>query len=125
MKKEWTFLAQLTGNKAITVEKVRIDEDNVAIEGSFDLPPLSKLSFDEQVFVAVFVKCHGSIKEMEKHFGVSYPTIKNRLNRIGAQLDFVEVEETSHKASPIDLLEQGELTVEETIRLLEKGDKNA
>ena len=125
MKKEWTFLAQLTGNKAITVEKVRIDEDNVAIEGSFDLPPLSKLSFDEQVFVAVFVKCHGSIKEMEKHFGVSYPAIKNRLNRIGAQLDFVEVEETSHKASPIDLLEQGELTVEETIKLLEKGDKNA
>jgi len=125
MKKEWTYLAQLTGNKAITVEKVRIDEDNVAIEGSFDLPPLSKLSFDEQVFVAVFVKCHGSIKEMEKHFGVSYPTIKNRLNRIGAQLDFVEVEETSHKASPLDLLEQGELTVEETVKLLEKGDKNA
>ena len=41
-------------------------------------------------FVTAFVRCHGSIKEMERIFGVSYPTIKARLNRITQMLDFVE-----------------------------------
>ncbi len=41
------------------------------------------------------MRCHGSIKQMEKYFGVSYPTIKNRLNKIGSQLSFVEIEQGS------------------------------
>ena len=56
------------------------------------MPPLARLAGDDQVFVAAFIRCHGSIKQMEKFFGVSYPTIKNRLNRIGAQLPFAEID---------------------------------
>ena len=37
---------------------------------------------------------------MEKYFGVSYPTIKNRLNKIGSQLSFVEIEQGSETESP-------------------------
>jgi len=48
------------------------------------------LTLEDQVFVMAFVRCEGTIKEMEKTFGVSYPTIKNRLGRIGKQLEFVE-----------------------------------
>jgi len=40
----------------------------------------------------VFVRSHGSIKEMERTFGISYPTVKNRLNRISAQLELVETD---------------------------------
>jgi hypothetical protein len=40
------------------------------------------------VFVAAFVRSHGSIKEMEQVFGVSYPTVKARLNRIAAMLEW-------------------------------------
>ena len=47
---------------------------------------------DDQIFVAAFVRCHGSIKQMEKFFGVSYPTIKNRLNRIASSLEFVDTD---------------------------------
>ena len=65
---------------------------DVAIEGRFEVPPLARLSAEDQTFVAAFVRCHGSIKQMEKFFGVSYPTIKNRLNRIGALLPFAEIE---------------------------------
>ena len=90
--REWQALTALTGGAPIEVERVRLSGQDIAIEGRFELPPLARLSAEDQIFVAAFVRCHGSIKQMEKFFGVSYPTIKNRLNRIGALVPFVEVE---------------------------------
>ena len=45
---------------------------------------------EDQIFVAAFLKSPGSIKEMEQVFGISYPTVKARLNRIAGQLEFVD-----------------------------------
>src|SRR4051794_24593767 len=88
----WDALTKLTAGAPFVVERVRLTGADVAIEGTFEPPPLAQLPADDQIFVAAFVRCHGSIKEMEKFFGVSYPTIKNRLNRIGALLPFPEVD---------------------------------
>lgn len=122
MKKDWTYLTRLTGGKPFTVRRIEVGDEGIAIEGNFELPPLAKLQTEDQVFVAVFVKCHGSIKQMEKHFGVSYPTIKSRLNRIGGLLDFVEVETTADHDDVLDRLERGEINVNEAIESLNKGD---
>ena len=54
--------------------------------------------------VAAFVRAHGSIKEMEQVFGVSYPTIKARLNRISEHLEFVETDPAPAKRDVIDRL---------------------
>ena len=81
---EWQALTKLTAGGDFVVERVRMVDSEVALEGQFELPPLARLTAEDQVFVIAFVRCHGSIKQMEKFFGVSYPTIKNRLNRIGA-----------------------------------------
>src|SRR5690349_16538458 len=89
---DWQALTKLTGGAAFDIERVRLVDQDVAIEGRFELPAIARLTAEDQTFVAAFVRCHGSIKQMEKFFGVSYPTIKNRLNRIGGQLPFVEVE---------------------------------
>ncbi|UCD63146.1 MAG: DUF2089 domain-containing protein [Candidatus Zixiibacteriota bacterium] len=124
MSRDWAYLTKLTGDKSVTVERVAIDGEEMAIEGRFELPPLARLTAEDQVFVAVFVKSHGSIKQMEKHFGVSYPTIKGRLNRIAGQLDFVEVEATTDSSDALDRLERGELSVDEAIDELRKGDSH-
>src|SRR5262245_31072454 len=116
--KDWNTLTKLTGGGAIEVERVRLVEQDVAIEGPFELPPLAQLSADDQVFVAAFVRCHGSIKQMEKFFGVSYPTIKNRLNRIGAQMPFMEVE-------PVPDPEPRRATTNELLSKLERGEISA
>ena len=86
MSSDWQELTRLTGGAEVEVERVRLVGAEVAIEGRFTLPPLAQLAAEDQIFVAAFVRCHGSIKQMEKYFGVSYPTIKNRLNKIGSQL---------------------------------------
>ena len=119
MKKDWAYLTKMTGGKPITIERVRVEDENIAVEGAFELPPLARLKAEDQVFVAVFVKSHGSIKQMEKQFGISYPTVKSRLNRIGEQLDFVRVETTTEERSEVlDRLDRGEVSVEEAIQLL-------
>jgi len=120
---DWQKLTDLTGGSPLEIERVRIIDKDIAIEGRFRLPPLSALSGEDQIFVAAFVRSHGSIKQMEKYFGVSYPTIKNRLNKLAAQLPFVEVEptESSERATTSDLLtrlERGEMSVRDVLNEL-------
>ena len=125
MGHDWHELTKLVGQSPIEIERVRLTATGVAIEGPFSLPPLAQLTAEDQVFVAAFVRCHGSIKQMEKYFGVSYPTIKNRLNKIGSQLSFVEIEQGPDGDSPpptrkdvLDRLSRGELTVAQALERL-------
>ena len=127
---DWQALTRLTAGAYFHIERVRLADEDVAIEGRFEPPPLARLTAEDQVFVAAFVRCHGSIKQMEKFFGVSYPTIKNRLNRIGAQLPFAEIDPPaeSDRASTSELLsrlERGEMTVGDVLAQLQRkeGDR--
>src|SRR5258705_12550160 len=127
---DWQALTKLTAGSRFQIERVRLVDEDIAIEGRFDLPPLASLTAEDQVFVAAFVRCHGSIKQMEKFFGVSYPTIKNRLNRIGALLPFVEVEPADEPERPttselLSRLERGDLTVDDVIGQLQKREDDA
>jgi len=118
MAKDWYDLTRLTQNSPLTVERVRLASEDITIEGSFDPPPLAMLSAEDQVFVAAFVRCHGSIKQMEEWFGVSYPTIKNRLSRINDRLGLVEVNPPPSRDDPLAELERGEITAEQAIQRL-------
>jgi hypothetical protein len=118
--KDWQELTKLTQGAPMVVERVRIGD--IAIEGAFELPQLSRLSMEDQVFVAAFLKSHGSIKEMEQVFGVSYPTIKSRLNRIAGQLEFVDTNPAPLASAHSDILgrlERGEIDAATAIRQLE------
>ena len=68
--KDWQELTKLTQGASLVVERVRMGD--IALEGAFELPQLARLSMEDQIFVAAFLKSHGSIKEMEQVFGVSY-----------------------------------------------------
>jgi hypothetical protein len=120
MAQDWQSLTHLTRGAPILVERVRLADQDVSIEGSFEPPALARLSAEDQVFVAAFVKCHGSIKQMEKYFGVSYPTIKNRLNRIGETLSFIEIdrEEAPPASDVLKRLEDGTITVAQALEEL-------
>ena len=128
---DWQTLTRLTAGAPFEIERVRLTVQDVAIEGRFELPPLAQLAAEDQIFVAAFVRCHGSIKQMEQFFGVSYPTIKNRLNRIGAQLPLAEIDpEPEPDRLPVtstgellSQLERGTLTVDDVVRQLRKPEE--
>jgi len=116
---DWQELTRLTQGRPIIVERVRLADENVVIEGSFELPQLARLSLEDQVFVTAFVRSHGSIKEMERIFGVSYPTIKARLNRIAEGLEFVDTNPSPSQGEILERLKRGDINAEDAIRALE------
>jgi hypothetical protein len=118
---DWQELTDLTQGRPFVVERVRLADSGVAIEGQFEPPQLAQLSVDDQVFVTAFVRSHGSIKEMERTFGVSYPTVKSRLNRIAEQLKFVDTDPAPSGADVVDRLRRGEISAEEALAELEKS----
>ena len=128
---DWQTLTRLTAGARLQVERVRLldtDSAGLVVEGAFELPALAQLTAEDQIFIAAFVRCHGSIKQMEKFFGVSYPTIKNRLNRIGALLPFVEIDHDEPDQAPrasdlLAKLERGEMSARDVLDRL-KGHRS-
>lgn len=90
---------------------------SMVVEGNFEVSPLAKLSVDDQAFVMAFMRHHGSLKKMESLFNISYPTVKNRLNAIGAALDR-DFAAPSPNLYVLEQLSRGELTVEEALEKL-------
>jgi hypothetical protein len=123
MAREWNELTKLSGGAPFVVEKVRLTDVDIAIEGAFILPPLAQLSAEDQVFVAAFVGCHGSIKDMERLFGISYPTVKGRLEKLAERLKMVESiipPPITKREDVLGQLEKGEINVQEALRRLGK-----
>ena len=116
---DWQELTRLTQGQPVIVERLRLAGKDVAIEGSFELPQLARLNLEDQVFVTAFVRSHGSIKEMERIFGVSYPTIKARLNRIAESLEFVDTNPSPSQGEILERLKRGEINAEDAIHALE------
>jgi hypothetical protein len=117
---DWQDLLRIAQGAPLVIERVRIPEKGIAVEGAFVLPQLSLLTLEDQVFITAFIRSHGSIKEMEQVFGVSYPTINSRLNRIAGQLEFIETDPSPSRAEVLDRLSQGEISADEAIRVLQE-----
>lgn len=56
---------------------------------------LARLPQEEQQFVVEFIKASGSLKEIARRCGVSYPTVRNRLNELIEHLNRLEQEDAS------------------------------
>lgn len=63
---------------------------NTEVCGDFELPLLAALTEKEQLFVIDFVKSSGSLKDMAKNMGVSYPTVRNILDDLIEKLNKME-----------------------------------
>jgi hypothetical protein len=120
MTKDWQELTKITRGAPLLIERVKLEEENIALEGSFDLPPLAQLTMEDQIFITAFVRSHGSIKDMEQLFGISYPTVKNRLNRIAQMLEFVDINPPASREEILDELERGEISVDDAEQKLRR-----
>jgi hypothetical protein len=92
---------------------------NLKLEGDFEVSALGRLSEEDQVFVAAFLRHHGSIRQMERVFDVSYPTVKNRLRAIVDRLDRAFAV-PSPNSLVLEQLSRGEITVDEALERLER-----
>lgn len=64
------------------MRRIECSACGTAVEGSFELPVLARLTPEDQTFLLSLVKYSGSLKELAKAYGVSYPTVRNRLDAL-------------------------------------------
>ena len=98
---------------------------HTAMSGNFRLDKFSRLSEEQLKFVEVFIRSRGNIKEVEREMGISYPTVRNKLDEVVEALGQDEElnEETEHQESSrrkeiLNSLEEGEIDSSRAIELL-------
>jgi hypothetical protein len=103
------------------ITRITCNTCDTTIEGHFQVCKFCRLTPEQKKFIDVFIKCRGNIKEVEKDLGISYPTVKNKLEDVAGALGHkVEVEAAApgKRKEILDRLNSGEISVEEAINLL-------
>ncbi|PSR22456.1 MAG: hypothetical protein C7B47_16665 [Sulfobacillus thermosulfidooxidans] len=103
---------------------------DIVIQGRFHNSPALSLSEDQLAFLKVFVLSRGNLKEIERILGISYPTVRNKLDQLVEAFQGHPGEETSSppKVSRNEILQriaQKELSVQDGLKLLDDLARNA
>lgn len=112
--------------ETMQVTRLACNSCGSALEGSFQVCRFCQLTPEQQQFVEVFLTSRGNIREMERILGISYPTVRSRLDAIIEALGYpVERErddagETAKRRSVLEALEKGELTVQEALKRMKE-----
>ncbi len=118
----------------LTVTSLGCPDCAISIDGDFELPRLLKLTRAQIDFIEVFIKNRGIIREVERELGVSYPTVRARLDEVIQALGYSSKsaleEETGNDSAArrrivLGDLKAGKLTPEEALAALgERGSKD-
>lgn len=103
----------------LTIKSYQCKHCGTKIEGDFKLDKFSRLSQEEKDFIELFVMKRGSIKDIEKELGISYPTVRNKLDEVIAALGY-KVETSNSRVEILQMLDNGEISMEEAQKLLEQ-----
>jgi hypothetical protein len=93
----------------------------LVLEGELPASRLALLSPDQQQFVEVFLLARGNIKEVERELGISYPTVRKKLDEVTQALGHVPQTERMRREDILDAIDRGEISAKEGIALLRGG----
>jgi len=79
-----------SGGGPLNIQRLWCGKCEIAVEGNLTMGALARLPREEQQFILEFVKSSGSLKEIARRYGVSYPTVRNRLNELIAHIEQIE-----------------------------------
>ena len=102
------------------IKEVECAECHTQIKGNFASSRMQTLNTDDLLFIELFVKNEGNIKLMEKDLGVSYPTVKNRLKNIIAQLGYNSDNNPTERLDVLQALSDGKISAKEAINKIKK-----
>ena len=105
----------------MSVSELSCEECGAKLVSRFDLCPVCQLPDDMYAFLMTFVKTRGSIKDMEKELGVSYPTVRGRLDELQRLMGFTPGGSVQPAQEVLDMLERGEISAEEAEEMLKQS----
>lgn len=104
-------------NDKLKISSYVCDHCGIKIEGAFKQDKFASLSQEDKDFIELFVKKRGSIKEIEKELGISYPTVRNRLDQVIANLGH-RVDPSNSRMEVLQMLDKGEITSDQARDML-------
>ncbi len=105
-------------NGALEIKELGCNKCDVTIRGRFPFSTFFQLSPEQMEFVKIFLKSRGNIKEVEKELGISYPTVRGKLNDILKSLGMKPDKEALKREEILESLSKGEITTEEAVEKL-------
>jgi len=108
-------------NKELTITQLTCEPCSLKMEGEFENCEFCSLSEENLEFLRSFIRCRGIIKDVEKELGISYPTVRSRLNRLVAALGYGEAEAKSRDEKRYDVLEavkEGKMSSKDAVAAL-------
>jgi hypothetical protein len=108
-------------SQTLKVTKLHCSHCHTTIENEFELSKFASLSKEQLHFVEVFLVCRGNIKEVEKELGISYPTVRGKLNDIASSLGYESKKKNeADEKKIVTMLERGEISPDEAIKMLKE-----
>ncbi|SFG57577.1 hypothetical protein SAMN05660649_02065 [Desulfotomaculum arcticum] len=112
----------------MTISRLTCTRCPTKMEGEFAACKFCRLPDEQIEFIEVFIKCRGSIKDVEKELGISYPTVRNRLEGViqalGYRLENTDSQvDVENRERILQALESGEISSQEAVRRLKKSAK--
>ena len=113
-----------------TITELTNEEQGLVVRGRFKASPFQGLSSEQMHFLTTFLRCRGVIASMEKELGISYPTVRSRLDALLAALDLAPAagsesngrrEVSAHQKEILRRLDAGELTPEEAKKAMKEA----
>jgi hypothetical protein len=109
-------------SQQLQITRLQCTHCHTTIENQFQLSKLASLAKEQLHFIETFITCRGNIKEVEKALGISYPTVRGKLDEIITALGHSpqKKQEEVSKKETISMLEKGEISPEEAVEMLKK-----
>ncbi len=106
--------------KATYAAVIKCENCGSTINNKFGFSEFERLDEKQTEFVLAFIECEGSIKDMEKRFDISYPTVKARLAEIKKTLGLARGK--SYRQSVLEELEKGDIDVAAALQMIKNKD---
>ncbi len=113
---------------SMEVTEIHCPSCNTRISGYFHMDKFAKLTPEQRAFTEIFIKCRGNIREVERELGISYPTVRSRLEAViqalgypvstGSEAQVDEDWKASRQKEILQKLGAGEITAKEAARML-------
>ena len=106
------------GDKMV-ITSYRCNSCYTEVSGEFEIDKFQRLDDEDKEFIELFLQKRGSIKDVGEEIGISYPTVRNRIDRIVGKLGGT-VDKKAGRIDILNMLDNGEITAEKAKTLLEE-----
>ena len=103
---------------AMTVSRMTCHACRISVDSAFPTPRLANLPSEHQRFIEIFVLAGGNLKQIAEQAGVSYPTVRSRLDKVIESLRQQISETQEVRGTILDAVSEGKLAADEAARII-------